>query len=173
MAINHTNLAAASKGCPLCGSPILSMCMGCKGLFPVGKVHSCDNPGQNNSSILIEPAGNPFRGGPHEGRYWCVSCWILYWSEHPECLFDEGSRQYVAEEARRIVLERGGMEVLFQDGPNRAYLTDRGTVLLEIKPTENMMAEEYSPERFQTLIRALQAIDLKDVPGYQFSVKSA
>lgn len=138
-----TNPTAARKYCPLCNTEITK-------LF-----------------------GEPFSSGPHRGRFWCMSCWVLYWSEHPDCLSDEMSRRQVAEEARLILLERKGLEVLFQEGDHTIFLTDRGTLLFDLKPGQGMRAEEYDPERFAVLARALQAVDLKDIAGYQFSAKSA
>lgn len=117
--------------------------------------------------------GEPFSSGPDQGRYWCLSCWILYWAEHPDCLADDASRRLVADEARLILLERKGLEVLFKEGDHSIYLTERGTLLFDIKSVPGMRTEEYDPERFQILARALQAVDLKDIEGYQFSAKSA
>jgi hypothetical protein len=98
---------------------------------------------------------------------------VLHWYEHPQFLVDEASRRQIAEEAKLILLDRKGLEVLFQEGQNRISLTDRGTLLFEIKPQGDCISEEYDPERFQILIRALQAVDLKEIEGYQFTAKSA
>lgn len=146
--VNQTNVLSARKGCPLCGGAIKIQATG-------------------------EPYGDPFLSGSYEGRYWCNPCWVLYWYEHPQFLVDEASRRQIAEEAKLILIDRKGVEVLFQEGKNRVSLTDRGTLLFEIKAQGDCISEEYDPERFQILIRALQAVDLKEIEGYQFTAKSA
>jgi len=131
--------AAARLGCPQCQGP-----------------------------IRVPPAGDPFSQGPNRGRYLCAECWTLYWDEHPEDLADEESRQYVREEAKQIRLKRGA-ELLFEEGRNRVYLSNRGTLVFDIKSAVPTAENEYDPERFQLLARALRAISGK-VPGYQAEI---
>ena len=171
---NQANFEAALKGCVLCNAVIQSPCNYCQTSHPVGKPHTCSSTRMNVSSLVtVKAGGNPFASGPHEGRYWCLACWMLYWSEHPECLADEESRRHVQKEARLILLERKGLEVLYQEGDSRVCLTERGTLLFQIKPGQGMIAEEYDPDRFALLARAMQAIDTKEIAGYQCAAKSA
>ena len=122
---------------------------------------------------LAKLFGEPFGSGPNQGRYRCGSCWTLYWADHPECLADDASRRLVAEEAKALQPERKGLEVLFKEGDHAVFLTDRGTLLFDIRPSNGMRDGEYDPERFALLTRALQTIDTKDIQGYQFSARSA
>jgi len=67
-------VAAANLGCGICGGTIVD---------PVD-------------------GGDPFSGGPYQGRYWCASCWTLYYAEHPEHLADESTKKFIALEAAEI-----------------------------------------------------------------------
>src|SRR5262245_26347802 len=131
-----TAMSAAKKGCCDCGG-----------------------------AIPIPPAGAPFSGGDNRFRYRCVGCWALYWDGHPEDLADDASRHFCSEQARTIRLKRG-TELLFEEGDNRVFLSDRGTLILRLKPSISCGPDEYDPERFAALIRALQAVDLKEIDGY-------
>ena len=128
--------AAARLGCPQCQGP-----------------------------IRMPPAGDPFSQGPNRGRYLCADCWTLYWDEHPEDLADDKSREYVREEAKQIRLKRGA-EVLYEEGQSRVYLSSRGTIVFDIRSAVKTAENEFDPERFQMLVRAVKAVDGK-VPGYQ------
>lgn len=133
------NIAAAGLGCGICG-----------GL------------------IRTPPSSDPFSQGPYRGRYWCVDCWTLYWDEHPEHLADASSRRYNAEEAAKIRKNRG-WEVLFEDGENRVYLTERGTIIILLEPKEGFGIGEYHPEQFQTLLRMIRELDQKQIYGFTLS----
>lgn len=120
---------------------------------------------QCQGPIRVPPAGDPFSQGPYRGRYLCADCWTLYWDEHPEDLADDASRQYVREEAKQIRLKRGA-EVLYEEGQNRVYLSNRGTLVFDIRSAVQTAENEFDPERFQLLVRAVKAVSGK-VPGYQ------
>lgn len=131
------NEAAARLGCGICGG-----------------------------AIRLSPnASDPFSEGPYRGRYWCADCWTLYWHEHPEHLADAASKRYVSEQATRIKKDRG-WELLFEEGENRAYLTERGTLIINLMPMEGFGVGEYHPEQFQALIKALHEIDKKNIYGF-------
>lgn len=130
------NLAAAGLGCGICG-----------GL------------------VRTPPSSDPFSQGPYRGRYWCADCWTLYWDEHPHHLADSASRRYNASEATRIRKERG-WELLYEEGENRAYLTERGTLIMMLAPMEGFGLGEYHPEQFQTLLKILKAVDQKAIYGF-------
>lgn len=134
------NIYAASLGCGQCGGAVKTP--------PVG------------------PTGDPFQAGPYKGRYWCMDCWTLYWDAHPEHLADEDSRRYVADEALQVRLRRGA-ELLFEEGDNRVFLTDRGTLVFDISSSNGHGLSEYDPDRFGRLVRALKGVNGK-VPGYEF-----
>lgn len=128
--------------------------------------------GQCRAVIRIPPAGPPFSSGPWRGRYLCAECWSLYWADHPEDLADQESYEYVTEEAREIRRKReskasaDGAEVLYEDGENRVFLSKRGTLLLDIRTSVKTAPNEYDPERFQALMKAIRAVSGK-VPGYE------
>ncbi len=114
-----------------------------------------------------KPATVPFKGGPHRGGFFCRDCWILEWAENPDIASDETTRQWMAEESRRIRMRRaGGSDVLYSDGTNKAYLTPRGTVLIDLKRLPFSGADEYDSDRFKTLLAMFQAIADKRVAGY-------
>lgn len=116
----------------------------------------------------LPPAGDPFEAGPYQGRYWCGDCWTLYYDEHPDNLADADTRQFVAEEAKKIRLDRlrNGAEVIYEDGENRAFLTERGTILFDVHSATPMQPMEFDPERFMAMVKAMQAVKGK-VPGYE------
>lgn len=118
--------------------------------------------------IRIPPAGDPFPGGPYQGRYWCQDCWTIYYDEHPQHLADVETRQYIAEEAKAIKLARlrHGAELIYEQGENRVLLTDRGTILFDLQAGVPLQPTEYDPERFVALLRAIEAVKGK-VPGYE------
>lgn len=135
---------AAKMGCAMCRAPIR---------LPVGK--GC-------------PAGDPFPAGPYQGRYWCADCWTIYYDEHPQHLADIETRQYVAEEAKAIKLARlrHGAEIIYEQGENRVLLTERGTILFDLPTVVVLQPNEFDPERFIALLKALEAVKGK-VPGYE------
>ena len=132
----HANEAAAALGCGVCGG-----------------------------SVRMPPSSDPFSQGPYRGRYWCADCWTVYWDEHPHHLADAASRRYVAEQAREIRKTRG-WELLFEEGENRAYLTERGTLIISLAPIEGFGLGEYHPDQFQVLLRAIHEIDKKNIHGF-------
>lgn len=113
------------------------------------------------------PTAAPFKDGPFKGGYFCNSCWLVYLDEHPEILADKKSRDWVEREARSIRLKRAGNggELLFEEGESRAYLTPRGTVILDLKRLEFGGADEYDSERFQALVRMFREVS-KKVAGF-------
>lgn len=115
-----------------------------------------------------DPAATPFKTGPWKGGFLCKDCWVLYWDEHPELIADASSRGWVAQQARSIRLKRvgGGAELLFEEGPNRAYLTERGTVIVDIERLQFGGPDEYDPARFAILMKIAKACHDKQVPGY-------
>ncbi len=120
--------------------------------------------------VIVDPinGGDPFSAGPYQGRYWCENDWTLYYDEHPEHLADEATRRFVRAEADQIRKSRG-WELLYEEGDHRAYLTERGTLLLKLAPREGYGAGEFHPDDFQLLLRALTEIDRKGVPGFTFT----
>jgi hypothetical protein len=74
----------------------------------------------------------------------------------------------VEEDAKKIRLARlrNGAETIYEDGENRVFLTDRGTILLDIQSTVPLQPLEFDPERFNALLKAIQAVKGK-VPGYE------
>jgi len=116
-----------------------------------------------------DPATVPFRVGPYKGGFLCRDCWVLYWDDHPEMLADAQSRQWVQGESRSIRLRRAGAgsELLFEEDGNRAYLTERGTVLIDLKRLPFGGPDEYDGARFQLLLKMAEAFKKKEVPGYE------
>jgi hypothetical protein len=114
------------------------------------------------------PAGEPFPSGPYQGRYWCLDCWTLYYNEHTEHLADADTKLYVEEESKKLRLDRlrNGAEMIYEAGENRVFLTDRGTVLFDIQSAVALQPMEFDPERFNAMVKALQAVKGK-VPGYE------
>ena len=114
------------------------------------------------------PAGDPFSAGPYQGRYWCADCWTLYYDEHTEHLADADTREFVSEEAKKIRLDRlrNGAEMIYQDGENRAFLTERGTILFDIPAAVVLQPMEFDPDRYNAMVKALHAVKGK-VPGYE------
>lgn len=112
------------------------------------------------------PAGEPFRTGQYKGRFWCSSCWTLYWDAHPHDLADEASRDYVAEEAAAIRLKRNSEMLYSDDEGSRAFLTERGTVVLSLALSPGCGPNEFDADRFQILIKALQAVAAGGIPGF-------
>jgi hypothetical protein len=139
---DQRNMAAALLGCGLCGG-----------------------------AVRTPPASDPFSTGSYAGRYWCADCWTLYWHEHPEHLADSPSRLYVAKEAQRIRCARG-WELLFEEGDNKAFLTERGTLMIQLSPVEGFGVGEYHPDQFRVLVRALREIDRKNVPGFSLEERA-
>lgn len=131
---------AAKQGCGICGTP----------------------------ARKLPPAGDPFSSGPYQGRYWCDDCWTLYYDEHPEHLADADTRAYVSEEAKRIrVLRlRKDAEMIYEEGENRVFLTERGTMLFDIPSSVPLQAVEFDPERFLAMMKAMEAVKGK-IPGYE------
>lgn len=143
----EARVAAAALGCGICGGTI------------------------------VDPAngGDPFSAGPYQGRYWCADCWTLYYDEHPEHLADDSTKRFIRAEAQAIrkARETRGWELLHEDGGHRAYLTERGTLLLMLSPREGYGAGEFHPDDFQMLLRMLAAVDQKGVPGFTFAAAAA
>jgi hypothetical protein len=60
-----------------------------------------------------------------------------------------------------------GSELLFEDGESRAFLTDRGTVLIDLKRLPFGGPDEYDGDRFKVLLKMAKAFEEKQVPGYE------
>lgn len=120
---------------------------------------------QCGDKMTRDPATVPFQTGQYKGGFFCRDCWVLYWDEHPEILADVASRQWVKAEARSIQVKRtgSGSELLFEEDGNRAYLTDRGTVLIDLKRMPFSGQDEYDGARFQILLRMAKAFEAKGV----------
>jgi len=120
---------------------------------------------QCGDKMTRDPATVPFQTGPFKGGFLCKECWVLYWDEHPEILADAASRQWVKLEARAIRVKRAGAgsELLFEEDGNRAYLTDRGTVLIDLKRLPFGGPDEYDAARFQMLLKMAKAFEAKGV----------
>lgn len=120
---------------------------------------------QCGEKMTRDPATVPFQTGPYKGGFLCTECWVLYWDEHPEILADAASRQWVKAQARAILIKRAGAgsELLFEEDGNRAYLTDRGTVLIDLKRMPFGGPDEYDASRFQMLLKMAKAFEAKGV----------
>lgn len=120
---------------------------------------------QCGEQMTRDPSTVPFQTGPYKGGFLCRECWVLYWDEHPEILADAGSRQWVKVEARAIRVKRAGAgsELLFEEDGNRAYLTERGTVLIDLKRLPFGGQDEYDGARFQMLLKMAKAFEAKGV----------
>lgn len=123
---------------------------------------------QCGSPLRRKAGAKPFTGGPHQGGFLCQECWVLEWAEHPDVAADASTRQWFLDEAERIRVRRaGGSSTIYEDGVNRAYLTPRGTVLIDIARCPFGGPDEYDSDRFKALIRMFQALSVK-VPGFAF-----
>jgi hypothetical protein len=124
---------------------------------------------QCGEKMTRDPATVPFQAGPYKGGFFCRECWVLYWDEHPELMADAASRQWAKMEARAIRVKRAGAgsELLFEEDGNRAYLTDRGTVLIDLKRLPFGGPDEYDGDRFRMLLKMAEAFRAKQVPGYE------
>jgi hypothetical protein len=122
---------------------------------------------QCGSRMERSATASPFKDGPFKGGFFCNACWTLFLDEHPEILADRKSREWVEREARSIRLKRAGNggELLFGEGESRAYLTPRGTVILDLKRLEFGGPDEYDSDRFQTFIRIFLEVS-KRVAGF-------
>lgn len=122
---------------------------------------------QCGSRMERSATASPFKDGPFKGGYFCKDCWMIFWDEHPEVLADRKSREWVEREARSIRIKRAGNggELLFEEGESRAYLTPRGTVILDLKRLEFGGPDEYDSDRFQALVRMFREVS-KRVSGF-------
>ena len=104
--------------------------------------------------------GAPFTDGPYKDGYWCDDCWTVHYDSHPEELADRATIEYIHLKAKEIrVKQQIGLEVLFEEGASKVYLTDRGTFMFAITPMDGGGAsDEYDPGRLGVLQRALEAI---------------
>lgn len=114
----------------------------------------------------LPPAGGPFLSGQYKGRFWCNSCWTLYWDSHPEDLADEASRDVISQEAAAIRVSRDSETLYNDDEGSRVFLTPRGTVVISLALSSGCAPNEFDADRFQILLRALQALDASRIPGF-------
>lgn len=112
------------------------------------------------------PAGEPFRSGQHKGRFWCSDCWTLYWDGHPEGLADEATRDYISQQAATIRLKKNSEMLYNDDDGTRVFLTERGTVVFSLALSPGCSPNEFDADRFQVLLRALQAVDANQIAGF-------
>jgi hypothetical protein len=119
--------------------------------------------------VRIPPAGAPFSAGPYKGLYRCGDCWTVYWAEHPEDLADRDSVEYCRAEARRLRAGRisQGAELIHAEGPVRALLTERGTLLFDLPRGIGQADFEFDPERFGVFSRAIRAVWAQRIPGFE------
>jgi len=110
--------------------------------------------------LRIPPAGPPFSGGPNVGRYLCADCWTLYYTEHTEHLADEDTKKFIAEEARKIFLRRQA-SVLYEDGPNKVYMSARGTMVFETHMDGNLAPLEFDARKLAWFMKAIAALQAK------------
>ncbi len=127
---------------------------------------------QCGAPVHRTPSSVPFKGGPHQGGFLCRDCWILEWAENPDIAADAPTRQWFSDEERRIRMRRaGGSSTLYQDGVNKAYLTPRGTVLIDLARLPFGGADEYNPARFKALVRLFKAVGEK-IPGFSTALSA-
>lgn len=121
---------------------------------------------QCGTPVRRTPGSIPFTSGPHQGGFLCRECWILEWDGNPDVAADGPTRRWFAEEAQRIRVRRaGGAELLYNDTHHKAYLTPRGTVLIDVARLPFGGPDEYDPDRFQSLMRVFKVVGEK-VPGF-------
>lgn len=120
------------------------------------------------------PGSTPFNAGPYKGGFLCQECMVLDWADRPEIAADAATRQWIESEARRIRLKRAGegSKLLYDDGHNRAYLTRRGTVMVDLERVPFGGPDEFDPNRFQSLMRLFEAVRDAEVPGYDWPAKA-
>lgn len=118
--------------------------------------------------VRMPPCGDPFPAGPYKGLYRCADCWTIFWSEHPEDLADPESIEYCRAEARRIRAERiqKGAELVYARGEVRAFLSERGTLVLDLPRGIGQADFEFDPERFQALLELVRAVEAERIPGF-------
>lgn len=123
------------------------------------------------SRMQREPGALPFSKGPYKGGFLCSDCWILSWDENPNVIGDAQTRNWVAQKAREVRLTRvgSGSEMLFEDGKTRAYLTARGTILVDLERLPFGGPDEFDPDRYQTMMKIFDAVR-KTVTGYEAPV---
>lgn len=141
---NYT-IQAARKGCGKCSAPIP--------WFTSGQ----------------PPAGEPFKSGQYKGRFWCADCWTLYWDTHQEDLADQASRDYVVQESAAIRLKKNSEMLYNDDDGSQVFLTERGTVVLNLAMSPGCAPNEFDAARFQILIRALQALETSGIMGFSLN----
>lgn len=122
---------------------------------------------QCGAEIKRTPASVPFRGGPHQGGFLCQECWILEWDSNPDIAADAATRQWFYQEARKIRLKRAstGGEVIYQNGENRAYRTQRGTIVIDLKRIPFGGADEFDRQRLDELRKLLGSVGFPPVEG--------
>jgi hypothetical protein len=113
------------------------------------------------------PDAMPFKEGKYKGGFLCEDCWVLYWEDNPDDVADANTRKWVEQRAREIRLKRAGdgAQLLHDEEGTRAYLTARGTVILDLRRSFGG-PDEFDPERFKSLIRAFRSV-AKEVEGYE------
>lgn len=121
---------------------------------------------------MRRPSSRPFQSGPYKGGYLCVDCVVLQADADGTCKSPE-ARRNIEQEAERIRLERAHKgELLHEDPEVTAWLTPRGTVLVDLKRLPFGGAEEFDPARFQALMRAFTSVR-KALPGYEITEASS
>jgi len=118
--------------------------------------------------IRVPPAGPPFQTGPYIGRYLCSDCWTLYYEKNPGDLADEDTKKFVVEEARRISLRRQA-SVIYEDGPNKVYVSARKTLVFEIHLNPDLAPLEFDAAKLAWFVKALVALQTK-IPAEGFEI---
>lgn len=120
-------------------------------------------------SIPARRGATPFRSGPYEGGLLCPDCYILFLDENPDPNSSEAARGRMAEEARKIRQEHAMLhgELMHEDDEVRAWLTPRGTILVDLKRVMFCGNDEYTIWRFRALVRAMRSVGEK-CPGSDF-----
>lgn len=95
---------------------------------------------------------------------------VLDWSDQPGIAADAETRQWIEEESRRIRLQRAGegSQLVYDDGANRAYLTRRGTVVVDLARAPFGAPDEYDADRFQSLMRLFEGVKDAEIDGYEW-----
>lgn len=110
--------------------------------------------------VRIPPAGAPFPSGLFAGRYLCADCWTLIYEQNPDYLADESTKKFIMEEAQRIRLRRKA-SILYEEGPNKVFMSARGTLVVEIKSAQELAPLEFDSQKLAWFMKALAAIQSK------------
>lgn len=121
-----------------------------------------------NKPIKKKPGTTPFKDGPYRGGYICGDCLILSLAADAPNIKDSNARRNIVQEAAKINAKRaqGKGEILFDEPEAKAWLTERGTILVEVQRVPFGMADEWDPDRFRMFFKAFKAV-ASQIPGYE------